>query len=118
MRTMGAGCGGSLSSSWRSTERQEESGGGRGGCNWATPLSPKIAARLGPPRRDPVHAPPKAFALSETALAGAALLRLVGIPVRPPAWPLLLVDSERAAFAVEGKGGHPVEPGQPGGFLG
>jgi hypothetical protein len=56
--------------------------------------------------------------LSEIALAGAALFGMVGIPVRTPTWPLLQVDIERASFAVEGKGGHLVEPGQPGGFLG
>src|SRR5260370_8613379 len=43
---------------------------------------------------------------------------MVGIPVRPPTWTLLQVDIERASFAVEGKGGHLAEPGQPGGFLG
>jgi hypothetical protein len=42
---------------------------------------------------------------------------LIGIPVYSPTWPLLLVDIERASCAVEGKGGHPTEPGKPGGFL-
>src|SRR5213080_736761 len=42
---------------------------------------------------------------------------MVGIPVRTPTWPLLQVDIERASFAVESKGGHLAEPGQPGGFL-
>src|SRR2546421_12781631 len=42
---------------------------------------------------------------------------MVGIPVRTPTWSLLQVDIERAAFAMESKGGHLTEPGQPGGFL-
>ena len=42
---------------------------------------------------------------SEIALAGAALAGMVGIPIRSPAWPPLQIDIERAAFAVEGKGG-------------
>src|ERR1700726_1009372 len=48
---MGAGYICWLSSSWRSTERQEESGGGWGDCNCATTFSPKFDARLGQRRK-------------------------------------------------------------------
>src|SRR5438132_13871880 len=63
MRTRGAGCGGFLSSSWRSTERQEESGGGWGDCNCATTFSPKFAARLGQRRRAAISATQKRVGL-------------------------------------------------------
>src|SRR2546421_12526148 len=63
MRTMGAGYGGFLSSSWRSTERQEESGGGWGDCNCATTFSPKFDARLGQRRRAAISATQKRVGL-------------------------------------------------------
>src|SRR5215469_15368003 len=59
MRTMGAGCGGSLSSSWSRAERQEESGGGWGDCSCATTVSPKFAARLGQRRKAAISATQK-----------------------------------------------------------
>src|SRR2546425_9877414 len=63
MRTMGAGCGGFLSSSWRSTERQEESGGGWGDCNRASTFSTKFDARLGQRRRAAISATQKRVGL-------------------------------------------------------
>src|SRR5579871_257559 len=60
---MGAGCGGVLSSSWRSTERQEESGGGWGDCNCATTFSPKFDARPGQRRRAAISATQKRVGL-------------------------------------------------------
>src|SRR6266567_1082389 len=63
MRTMGAGCACWLSSSWRSTERQEESGGGWGDCNCATTFSPKFDARLGQRRRAAISATQKRVGL-------------------------------------------------------
>src|SRR5262249_29440430 len=42
---------------------------------------------------------------------------VVGIPVGAPTWPPLLVDIEDALWAVEGKGGHLAQPGQPGGSI-
>src|SRR5258708_19912614 len=42
---------------------------------------------------------------------------MVGIPIRSPTWPPLLVDIERASCAVESKGGYLAQPGQPRGFL-
>src|SRR6266699_1330195 len=59
MRTMGAGYTCWLSSSWRSTERQEESGGGGGDCNSATTFSPKFDARLEQRRRAAISATQK-----------------------------------------------------------
>src|SRR5258706_15970781 len=63
MRTMGAGYTCWLSSSWRSTERQEESGGGWGDCNCATTFSQKFAARLGQRRRAAISATQKRVGL-------------------------------------------------------
>src|SRR2546429_3673695 len=63
MRTMGAGYTCWLSSSWRSTERQEESGGGWGDCNCATTFSPKFDARLGQWRRAAISATQKRVGL-------------------------------------------------------
>src|SRR2546421_11137546 len=63
MRTMGAGYGGFLSSSWRSTERQEESGGGWGDCNCATTFSHALDDRLGQRRRAAISATQKRVGL-------------------------------------------------------
>src|SRR5205809_6143084 len=63
MRTMGAGYACWLPSSWRSTERQEESGGGWGDCNCATTVSPKFDARLGQRRRAAISATQKRVGL-------------------------------------------------------
>src|SRR5215813_11449435 len=63
MRTMGAGYACWLSSSWRSTERQEENGGGWGDCNCATTFSPKFDARLGQRRRAAISATQKRVGL-------------------------------------------------------
>src|SRR5215813_3982065 len=63
MRTMGAGYACWLSSSWRSTERQEENGGGWGDCNCATTFSPKFDARLGQRRRAAISATHKRVGL-------------------------------------------------------
>src|SRR5262245_51983042 len=74
MRMMGAGCACWLSSSWRSTERQEESGGGWGDCNCATTFSPKFDARLEQRRRAAISATQKRVVLlSSSSSEGQAI---------------------------------------------
>jgi hypothetical protein len=42
---------------------------------------------------------------------------VIGIPILSSSWASLFVDIETATNAVEGKGGHIAEPGQPGCFI-